>query len=70
MTARFLSKLYDFIDFLTPQYVKEGKANLIIGIGCTGGRHRSVTIANKLGEYLRARGYLVAVNHRDANNLN
>jgi len=70
MTARFLSKLYDFIDFLTPQYVKEGKANLIIGIGCTGGRHRSVTIANKLGEYLRARGYLVSVNHRDANNSN
>lgn len=70
MTARFLSKLFDFIDFLAPQYVKEGKANLIIGIGCTGGRHRSVTIANKLGEYLRTRGYLVAVNHRDVNNSN
>lgn len=70
MTARFLTKLYDFIDFLAPQYVKEGKANLIIGIGCTGGRHRSVTIANKLGEYLRTRGYLVAVDHRDANNSN
>lgn len=70
MTARFLTKLFDFIDFLAPQYVKEGKANLIIGIGCTGGRHRSVTIANKLGEYLRARGYLVTVDHRDANNSN
>lgn len=70
MTARFLTKLFDFIDFLAPQYVKEGKANLIIGIGCTGGRHRSVTIANKLGEYLRTRGYLVAVDHRDANNSN
>lgn len=70
VTARFLTKLYDFIDFLAPQYAKEGKANLIIGIGCTGGRHRSVTITNKLGEYLRAKGYLVAVDHRDANKLN
>lgn len=66
VTARFLTKLFDFIDFLIPQYAKEGKANLIIGIGCTGGRHRSVTIANKLGEYLRTKGYMVAVDHRDA----
>ena len=70
VTARFLSKLYDFIDFLTPQYAKEGKANLIIGIGCTGGRHRSVTIANKLGEYLRTKGYTVTVDHRDAGKTN
>lgn len=70
VTARFLAKLFDFIDFLTPQYSKEGKANLIIGIGCTGGRHRSVTIANKLGEYLRAKGYMVTVAHRDANQTN
>ncbi len=70
VTARFLTKLFDFIDFLAPQYAKEGKANLIIGIGCTGGRHRSVTIANKLVEYLRAKGYLVAVDHRDADKLN
>ncbi len=67
VTARFLTKLYDFIDFLTPQYAKEGKANLIIGVGCTGGRHRSVTIANKIGEYLRTKGYMVTVDHRDAN---
>lgn len=70
VTARFLTKLFDLIDFLAPQYVKEGKANLIVGIGCTGGRHRSVTIANKLGEYLRTKGYLVAVDHRDANKSN
>lgn len=69
-TARFLTKLFDFIDFLAPQYAKEGKANLIIGVGCTGGRHRSVTITNKLGEFLRAKGYQVAVNHRDANQKN
>jgi len=41
---------------------------LIIGIGCTGGQHRSITIANKLGDFLRAKGYLVTVNHRDIKN--
>jgi len=65
LATRFLAKLDDLIDFLLPHYVKEGKANLIIGIGCTGGQHRSVTIANKLGEFIRARGYRVVVDHRD-----
>jgi UPF0042 nucleotide-binding protein len=65
ITLRFLAKLYDFVDFLGPHYIKEGKANLIIGIGCTGGQHRSVTVANKLGDYLRTKGYRVAVYHRD-----
>lgn len=65
ITLRFLAKLYDFVDFLGPHYVKEGKANLIIGIGCTGGQHRSVAVANKLGDYLRTKGYRVAVYHRD-----
>jgi UPF0042 nucleotide-binding protein len=70
MATRFLEKLYEFIDFLAPQYVNEGKGNLIIGIGCTGGQHRSVTIANKLGEFLRAKGYRVVVDHRDAAGTN
>ncbi len=65
VTVRFLTKLYDLIDFLGPLYLKEGKANLIIGIGCTGGQHRSVTVANKLGDYLRTQGYRVAIDHRD-----
>ncbi|TCL75266.1 UPF0042 nucleotide-binding protein [Hydrogenispora ethanolica] len=65
VTLRFLTKLYDLIDFLGPLYLKEGKANLIIGIGCTGGQHRSVTIANKLGDYLRTKGYRVSLDHRD-----
>jgi UPF0042 nucleotide-binding protein len=65
ITLRFLAKLYDFVDFLGPHYVKEGKVNLIIGIGCTGGRHRSVAVANKLGDYLRTKGYRVAAYHRD-----
>lgn len=65
LAIRFLSKLCDFIDFLLPQYVKEGKANLIIGVGCTGGQHRSVTIANELGNFLKTKGYRVVVDHRD-----
>ncbi len=65
VATRFLTKLYDFMDFLVPQYVNEGKSNLIIGIGCTGGQHRSVTIANQLGEFLRAKGYRIVVDHRD-----
>lgn len=65
ITLRFLAKLYDFVDFLGPHYVKEGKANLIIGIGCTGGQHRSVAVANKLGDYLRTKGYRVVAYHRD-----
>lgn len=65
LAIQFLSKLYDFLDFLTPQYIKEGKANLIIGIGCTGGQHRSVTIANKVGDFLKTKGFRVMVDHRD-----
>lgn len=65
VTARFLSKLYDFMEFLTPHYVKEGKTSLLLAIGCTGGQHRSVTIANRLGDFLRTKGYRVVVDHRD-----
>lgn len=69
VTTRFLSKLYDFVDFLIPQYIKEGKATLIIGIGCTGGQHRSVTVANKLGDFLRTKGCRVVVEHRDTEKI-
>lgn len=65
ITTKFISKLYNFIGFLVPQYIQEGKSNLVIGIGCTGGRHRSVTIANKLTEFLNANGYSAVVRHRD-----
>ncbi len=66
VTARFLAKTRDFLAFLIPHYIKEGKSQLIIGVGCTGGQHRSVTIANQLADFLRAKGYQVAVNHRDS----
>ena len=48
-------------------YIKEGKYQLVIGIGCTGGQHRSVTISNHLYESLKEKGHWVAINHRDVN---
>ncbi len=65
-TQRFIYKLYDLLDFLVPNYIQEGKAQLIIGIGCTGGTHRSVFISEKLYKFLNRRGYNVDVKHRDA----
>lgn len=63
----FLKKLTDMIDFLIPNYVKEGKHRLVIAIGCTGGKHRSVTLANALYETLKDKGnYGISLNHRDA----
>ncbi|MFV0519641.1 MAG: RNase adapter RapZ [Lachnospirales bacterium] len=61
----FLNKLKDMVEFLIPYYIKEGKNLLVINIGCTGGKHRSVTIANKLYEYLhKTRGkYNLVLNH-------
>jgi UPF0042 nucleotide-binding protein len=64
-TNIFLSKLYDMIDFLLPRYVNEGKIQLVIGIGCTGGRHRSVAIATELYKHLQSGQHRVSVEHRD-----
>lgn len=65
----FLAKLTDMVEFLMPNYVKEGKYHLVIAIGCTGGKHRSVTLANALYEKLKnQRQYGVKLIHRDINN--
>ena len=61
----FLEKLYDLMDWSVPRYIAEGKAYLTVAIGCTGGRHRSVVVSEKLGAHLRALGYRVLVQHRD-----
>ncbi len=63
----FLTKLYDLMDWSIPRYTAEGKAYLTVSIGCTGGRHRSVVVSEKLGDHLRAQGYRVLVQHRDVN---
>lgn len=64
-TKTFVGKLLDMLEFLIPYYIKEGKTQLIIGIGCTGGRHRSVAIANKIEKKLKEMGHRAIVNHRD-----
>jgi UPF0042 nucleotide-binding protein len=62
----FLDKLTDMLNFLIPNYIREGKYQLVIGIGCTGGKHRSVTLANKLYERMRDKGsYGLKLSHRD-----
>ena len=62
----FLEKLVDMIRFLMPNYVKEGKYRLVIAIGCTGGKHRSVTLANELYKRLKDEGkYGIKLDHRD-----
>ncbi|MDQ6607552.1 MAG: RNase adapter RapZ [Actinomycetota bacterium] len=62
----FYTRLHPLLDYLLPQYLAEGKAHLVLGIGCTGGRHRSVAIAEHLADrYRPGEGYLVEVIHRD-----
>ncbi len=65
VTRIFLEKLLDLINFLIPNYILEGKNQLVIAIGCTGGRHRSVTIANALYEALSGKGYGLKVEHKE-----
>ena len=65
----FFEKLKDMLEFLIPYYTKEGKTQLIIGIGCTGGKHRSVTLANKLYDYLRDKNFRTTLEHRDVKAL-
>lgn len=64
--SEFLEKLTDMIKFLIPNYVREGKYQLVIGIGCTGGKHRSVTLTNELYKRLKNQGkYGLTISHRD-----
>lgn len=66
-TATLLDKLSDLVEWTIPHYSNEGKAYLTIAIGCTGGRHRSVYIAERLGMYLREAGVRTIIDHRDVN---
>lgn len=61
----FIDKLEDMLEYLIPNYIKEGKRQLILSIGCTGGRHRSVTIANEIYNRLKNKNYKVNIEHRD-----
>ena len=61
----FRDRLFDMIDYLLPLYRNEGKSQLVIAIGCTGGHHRSVSMVRALSDHLKRRGQRVTVNHRD-----
>jgi UPF0042 nucleotide-binding protein len=65
VSRNFIEKLDDMINFLIPNYIHEGKNQLVIGIGCTGGKHRSVTLANILYKRLLEEDYSVNLHHRD-----
>lgn len=65
VSNEFLYRLYDFVDYTVPLYRQEGKYELVIGIGCTGGKHRSVTIARALNAHLIENGQRSTIHHRD-----
>lgn len=65
VTEEFLTRVKDMLTFLIPHYREEGKHRLVIAVGCTGGAHRSVAIAEAVGAFLRDMGHSVDVNHRD-----
>lgn len=65
ITQQFMEKISGLVEFLVPNYIKEGKSQLIIAIGCTGGLHRSVFIAGKIYDGLKKKGYKVNLDHRD-----
>ena len=65
ITQEYLKRLDSFIDFLVPQYVREGKSQLVIAVGCTGGMHRSVFVAKHIYDLLAKKSYAVNLEHRD-----
>ena len=64
-TKKFLRHLYLFVDFLIPQFIEEGKSYLTVSMGCTGGKHRSVILAEKLKEHLEKKKCNTRIYHRD-----
>jgi len=65
VTNEFFTRFFPLIEFLLPHYVTEGKSNLTIAIGCTGGRHRSVVVANRLSAFIKEKKYSFMLKHRD-----
>ena len=64
-TKEFLDRLYPLMDLIVPAFQRDGKRHVVVGIGCTGGRHRSVVLAEELASHLRGAGTVVKVEHRD-----
>ena len=68
-TQEFVRRTLSLLDFSVPLYLKEGKSELVAGIGCTGGKHRSVTVARTLQEHFQGLGYRCVIKHRDVARL-
>lgn len=66
MAQDFMEKYLDLLEYILPKYIREGKTHLVIGIGCTGGQHRSVAIAERVGSFLKEQDYIINIKHRDA----
>lgn len=64
-TTEFIARVLNLLDFSVPLYLKEGKSELVVGIGCTGGKHRSVTVAMQLDDHFVKKGYKCVIQHRD-----
>ena len=64
-SREFLKKIIDFLEFSIPLYIKEGKSQLTVAFGCTGGKHRSVTFAELVGNALKEKEYNCSIVHRD-----
>jgi len=64
-SGQFREKLFEMMDFLIPLYIREGKSQLVVAMGCTGGKHRSVAYASLLAEHLEGIGVGVVTTHRD-----
>lgn len=65
VTQEFLRRHFSLLEFILPYYHQEGKTNLVIGVGCTGGQHRSVTIVEEIGKFLDQKGFTYSIKHRD-----
>ena len=66
-SQELLRRYESMLEYALPLYVKEGKSQLMIAVGCTGGKHRSITFARKIGEFCEKLGYAPSVQHRDVN---
>jgi UPF0042 nucleotide-binding protein len=64
-TEEFLARLYQFVDYLIPRFIEEGKSHLTISLGCTGGKHRSVVLAEKMKNHLVRKKFRAKIHHRD-----
>ncbi len=65
ISKKFIEKIEDMLEFLLPQFKKEGKSYLTLAFGCTGGRHRSVVLSNLIGNFLAGKGFDTTISHRD-----